>query len=57
MLNEKIKAEIRQYANLRTWFAFKDYIMSRLDMNRSSKAAIIGYGLKLLQQRYPTVFG
>ena len=56
-LPEALKAKISNYANLRDWFAFKDFIMSCDDIDRVLKATVIGYGLSLMINRYPDIAG
>jgi len=55
-LPEQLKARINNYANPRDWFAFKDFIMSCNDIDRALKAAIIGYGLSVMIERYSMLF-
>ena len=56
ILPERLKVKISNYANLHDWFKFKDFIMSCNDIDNALKAAIIGYGLSVLKDRYPTIF-
>ena len=56
MLPETLKARISIFANPRDWFQFKDFITSCDNIDDAVKASIIGYGLYLLQLRYPILF-
>ena len=53
-LSNELRAKISQYANLRSWFAFKDYIVSST-IDADLKAAIISYGTELMMTKYHSV--
>lgn len=53
-LSNELRAKISQYANLRSWFAFKDYIVGST-IDADLKAAIISYGTELMMTKYHSV--
>ena len=51
-LTHELKEQISKYANLHSWFGFKDWVMGNPAFDPDLKATILSYGMQLMMNRY-----